>query len=155
MTLPMDSTLREARDFVQARLVEGVRCPCCTQFAKVYKRKLNSGQAWALILVYRRVGREWCHITQVDPSLAGNGGDISKLRYWGLVEEADERREDGGRAGWWRVTGRGERFVLGQIRLPKYVRLYDSQPYGLYGDSISIRDALGSRFDYNELMNDN
>ncbi len=145
-------TLKDARAWLREQRVDGVRCPCCTQFAKIYKRPINSQQTRALILLYRLRGREWAHITRVDKSLEGNGGDISKLRYWGLVEEADETRPDGGRAGWWRITARGEQWLHGQLLVPKFAYIFDTRLLELDGPPTSVRTALGTKFNYEELM---
>ena len=33
-------TLTEAKQWLKERLDEGTRCPCCNQYAKIYKRKI-------------------------------------------------------------------------------------------------------------------
>lgn len=148
-TFADDMTLGEARDGLRELVEEGHRCPCCTQFAKVYRRKLNARMALAAIRLYRAGAvREYVHL----PSVAGDGCEGGKLRYWGLVVEESERREDGGRSGWWRMTDLGERFVRAEVSVPKYVRLYDGRRLGLRGEPVTIIDALGERFDYEELM---
>lgn len=128
-----------------------VICPCCTRLAKVYdKRKLNSAMAARLIGFYRQFGvGEWFH----SPSFARNDGDTGKLGYWHLVEEERTiRRPDGGRAGYWRVTPTGQAFVRGEITVPKFAVVYDKVVLQLTGEPINIRQALGSKFDYAELM---
>jgi hypothetical protein len=147
------TTLLEAQEWLRERVDHGAACPCCTQFAKVYRRKINSSQARALIVQYRHYGSVWAHL----PALrmlqgAQHSNEEPKLRYWGLLEEESDRREDGGRAGWWRVTDLGERFVLGQARVEKYARLYDGRCLNLAGPFVSIQDALGNKFNYDDLM---
>lgn len=146
-----DSTLREMRAWLQEKLLAGesVKCPLCTQHAKVYRRTINSTQARALLLFFREAGAEYAHGPTVTRS---NSDELSKLRYWGLIEESLEKREDGGRAGWWRLTPEGILFAEGLIRVPKYARIYDGRLLGLEGEPVSIRDALGERFDYDLLM---
>jgi hypothetical protein len=150
--LPDDTPLSAAKEWLRKRVKRGAKCPLCTQLAKVYRRKINSRQAQALILVYRTAGRDWCHVPTADPRLAGDGGELSRLRYWGLLEESEEERDDGGRAGWWRITDAGERWLRGVSAVPKYARIYDSRCLDVEGPGQSIRDALGSRFNYDELM---
>lgn len=153
MTVDTDLSLEEARAWLRERVDEGERCPCCTQFAKVYKRSINSTMARGLIDIYRASGQEWCHVrTLRRRSGAGDNREESKLRYWGLVEEESERREDGGRSGWWRVTPVGQQFVLGQLHVAKYAHIYDGRCLRLSGPLVTIRQALGSRFNYDELM---
>lgn len=148
-----NSTLREARDWLRMRAEDGERCPCCTQFTKVYKRKINSSMAADLIAMYRAFGTDWGYLPNLRRRTSRKGNrEESKLRYWGLVEEEIERRPDGGRSGWWRVTPDGERFVRLEITLPKYARIFDGRGLGLTGPPVSIRECLGQAFSYEELM---
>lgn len=143
-------TLKEAQDLLRTLIDEGHKCPCCTQFAKVYKRKLHTSMATGLIVV-AKLAPEWVPIADVleHKQIA----DFAKLRYWGLVIEEPAHREDGsGRTGYWRVTGAGHRFVDNTLSVPSHARVYDGRSLGLTGKYISIRDALGDRFDYGELM---
>lgn len=144
-------TLGDAKEWLRERLDEGAHCPLCTQMAKVYRRKLNTSMAAALIQFWRVHGRDWGHAPTTG-TIARLGGDWAQLRMWGLTEELTEPREDGGRAGWWRLTELGVQFVANQFTVPKYVRLYDGRLMGHAGDQVTIVDALGDRFDYSELM---
>lgn len=148
------TTLEEAKEALRAALMHGeaVECPVCTQLAKIYKRQINAGSARALIVAYRTYGKEYGHVPSLE-HIARIGGEWAGLARWSLVEELQEKREDGGRAGWWRVTDLGERFVLDTLRVPKYVRIYDNRVLGHEGELVGIRDALGHTFDYTELMN--
>jgi hypothetical protein len=150
-------TLAEGRAILRELVNDGHKCPVCTQLAKVYRRKINSGMARSLIEMYR-VGREgdvagvqgWVH---VPTQIGARSREEGKLAYWGLVEEeAEIKREDGGRAGYWRVTARGAQFVRNLIQVPKYARVYDGRCLGLTGPDVSIHDALGTKFNYDELM---
>jgi len=143
-------TLGDARDELRTLVDEGHRCPLCTQFAKVYKRTIHSTMAVELIRFYRAAGREPFDL----PSLTTKrSGDPAKLRYWGLLRALDGERDDGSdRVGIWQVTELGERFVLGRASVPKYARVYDGRCLGLHGKPVTIRECLGERFDYRELM---
>ncbi len=146
-------TLADARAWLELmKYDEGVHCPCCGQWSKVYWRTVTSSMARALILFWREGGTsEWVH----GPTIVGRArADEGKLRYWGLVEESFGRREDGGRSGFWRVTERGEAFVKNQLRIPRYALVYDGELLGFddQDDTIGIRDALSYRFSYSELM---
>lgn len=146
-------SLAEARKLLQSFLDEGHKCPCCDQLAKVYKRPLFASMAIDLLRAYRShgVGR-WFHLPS-EPEKMPNGGATGVSRYWGLIEEeTDVRRDDGGRAGFWRVTPLGERWLLGEISVPKYARVYDGKLLGLCGEPWTIRQALGKRFNYDEIM---
>lgn len=143
--------LAEAKSWLAARVEDGADCPCCGQFAKVYRTKLGASIAWPLIAMYRRAGQGWVHV----PSLGAQSGDPLKARHWNLIEQyPNAKREDGSsRVGWWRLTPLGVEFVLGRVRVPKYVRLYNARRLATRGaETISITEALGTRHNYSELM---
>lgn len=147
-------TIGEAKRWlkVQAR-GKGAKCPVCAQVARVYPRTLNSGMAHSLIIMYRLERLGWVHLPTQLPARSREEG---KLAYWDLIEEAtEERRPDGGRAGYWRVTPKGERFLRGEITVPQRLFVYDDQVLGhdrKADQHWTIRKALGERFDYDELM---
>lgn len=142
---------------VQAKLREAVKqpggaiCPTCTQHAQIYRRQIYSRMARDLIALWRAGGtEEFVHAPTV---LRRARGDDAKLRYWGLIEEESERRPDGGRTGYWRVTEKGADFVRGLIRLPKHALVYNGRLLGMDdSETCSIQQCLGVQFDYNELM---
>lgn len=146
-----EMTLAEAKVELRQLVDGGHECPLCTQLAKVYRRKVNAGMARSLIEMYRVGGleREWVH---VPTQIGARSREEGKLAYWGLVEEETAKREDGGRAGYWRVTEKGVQFVRARIKVPKYARVYDGRCLSLTGDEVTIREALGSKFNYDELM---
>lgn len=144
-------TLREAKGDLNVRVTsgEGVTCPCCGQLAKMYKRKINSTMARAAITMFRAgPSAGFMHV----PSLPGDMHEVSQLVWWGLIEEKPGRRDDEGRHGWWRLTKEGVEFVLGQRKVVKYMLVYDHNVIGSEGDLVDIKDALGSKFNYHELM---
>jgi len=147
-----DLTIAEAREQLEAVMYEeGGTCPCCTQFVKVYRRSIHASEARALILAESAHGGEWFHVpTFAD--CARLGGSWAMLRRWGLIEENTAPRDDGGRAGYWRITAEGRAFVRGEIKVPKYAQIFDNVLLGHIGEPVSIDDALGSKFDRNELL---
>jgi len=146
-------TLQDARAWLREQRSDGVRCPCCNQFAKIYKRPINAGIASAMIRMYRVGKTNWIHKPTVLKGVGAAARDESIARYWGLIEEEIEvKRDDGGRAGWWRITPKGEQWILGQILVPKYAYIYDARLLEVDGPPTSIRTALGLKFDYEELM---
>lgn len=145
-----DMTLGEARALLRDLVDEGAECPCCRQFAKVYKRKIHSRMARDLIQFYRAHWGGWGHSTE---TLGATAPDFVKLAYWGLVEAMPGEREDGSsRVGLWRVTPKGVNFLFARITVPKYARIYDGRCLGFTGDPVMIGDALGKKFRYDELM---
>lgn len=144
-------TIAQAKDWLRRRVDDGERCPVCTQYAKVYRRAIHATMARTLILAYQTHGQDWFHLATLTKT-TGRGGEEGKLRYWGLLEEETERRPDGGRSGWWRVTDDGAAFVERRRTVQKYARIYDGRCLGLDGDLIGIKDALGKKFNYDDLM---
>jgi len=156
---PAPVTLRDAREEVFSMRTQGIKCPCCDQFAKVYRRNLNSSMASGLIRFYMATQdiNKFHHVPTVFTRMKMNfmNTEFSKLRYWGLVEEqtSDDVQEKK-TSGYWRVTEKGRDFALAMITVPKYIYLYDSQICENFSDptQIDINQALGSRFNYQELM---
>lgn len=150
-TAILDMPLREVKQRLLSRLDEGTKCPACNQFAKVYRRKITAPMAKVLIAMWRAAGWDFIHL----PSLGLSRGDEAKARYWGLIEEyPDGEREDGStRVGVWRLTSKGVSFVHNRLRVPKYALIYDGKCLYLDDDeTVSISDALGTKFNYRELM---
>ena len=92
----------------------------------------------------------WFHLGQAT---GYKGGDVAKLKYWGLLEEAvDVAREDGGKTGVWRFTELGAAWVQGRTTVPKYAYVYNGHLRRLDGPPITIQQALGDRFNLRDLM---
>lgn len=149
----------KAAFFEEARR-KGAACPCCGRFGKVYKRKIHSGMAAVLVLMYRFQHLGFTHVhtlinATTSPAVAAAiRGDFAKLRYWGLLEEGFETDSRGHKRynGMWRITGQGASFVEGSIALPRYVWVYNGTSLGFHGEPITVYDALGDKFSYRELM---
>lgn len=150
-SFPDTMELGAAREMLREMVWEGAACPLCRQMVKAYKRSIHSGIAMAAIRLYQATTPgEYAHLPTVEaPQRGGEGG---KLRYWGLAVEEIERREDGGRSGWWSLTPEGRAFVCGQHRVRRYAWIYDARLLRREGELVSIEDCLGDKFDYTELM---
>jgi len=154
-------SLKEARDILFASIPEGVTCPCCKQYAKLYTRKLNSGMARALIklaIVQQRISPNLIERYNVFVDVSKirlRGGDYAKLRWWKLIEQKilrEDEKEEKRDSGKWRVTRRGFDFVEGKISVSREVMIYNNQNFGFSNDEIKIQNALSSKFNYSELM---
>jgi hypothetical protein len=143
-----DASLAQARDWLTERLDAGGACPCCRQHAERYNRPLHAKMAADLIRMAVRfgVGRAF-HVRE----LGGHPGDFAKLALWGLIADLGERRPDGGRAGWWRVTVAGARFVAGHSRVPAHCLVYAGEVQAWDPKLVGIEEALGKRFRVDEL----
>ena len=142
---------------------DGMSCPCCEQFAKVYKRSITLTEVKILAKIYdvvlgkRTVAptEQWVKIG-ADGDLRTQGGDFAKLRFWSLIEEREGERPDGSkRAGYWRITELGIQFLLGTTRVPRYVWIYNNQvvapPDGVANKNITVYDVAKS-FDFQSIM---
>ena len=155
-------TLKQAKAQLMRDRFEGVVCPCCEQYAKVYKRTITASMAlWLIWLVqsYRREKR-WYHVRECLPFFARSKkaagtaytGDYAKLLHWGLLRQCTEEVEGKKSSGLWKPTRKGYRFALGRITVPRHAYLYDGHCIELSGPAITITDALGTKFDYEKLM---
>ena len=151
----MQVGVSNAREQVYAGLDEGVDCPTCDQFSKRYKRKLSSGMARSLIVLYTLAGRgssKWVRISEVLKVMEVSP-EMSKVSLWGLCEASQNEDESKRTSGLWRVTDKGIDFVLGKSSLPARVVIYNNTCEGFEGNQVTIHQALGSKFNYDELMN--
>lgn len=156
------STLAAAQAWTRAHAPDGVDCPCCGQFYKVYKRKLNSTMALCLTLIYQYFRQNpqalWLHVpaflvnVKRDSTIAG--GDPVKLCYWGLIDrKVDERADGSDRVGYYRITDTGKQFVEGKITVASHAFVCNQMVLGFTNEKVTIQEALNSGgFDYSELM---
>lgn len=151
-------TLKEAKDWLRARLDKGERCPCCNQLAKFYSRRIYSSMAAALIYFYRSFDQTKFHhksdlLKNKTLATTLGGGDFAKLSYWGLIEEKPKGQDEDKRtSGYWKITQKGIDFVQAKLQIPSHVRIYDGKVFGFTGDKVLVTDCLGNRFSYAELM---
>lgn len=155
-------SLEAAQARYRDSLREGVDCPCCGRFGKVYRRRFNSKMARALIelakLDVRRPGA-WVNVA-ADIPYALRGSDYGLLPYWGFVEANGADRDDGNpRNGRYRITATGRGFVNGMLSAKKYVYTYNDRAIEILpadepeaGEMTTVRETLGSAFNYSELM---
>jgi len=160
------TTLEEAKRWLRARFGKGAACPCCNQFVKLYKRPFNKSMAYVLLLMscYFRGDpvEEWLHVPSYIAEMVADHprraaavrGDWAKLKFWGLIEEKPETRDDGSpRVGYWKLTALGRQFVARQVKVPSHVYLYNGEPlHRAVEEQITIDDALGTEFSYEEIM---
>lgn len=147
-------TLAEARAWLRERLDDGAHCPCCGQYAKVYRRTIASTVAKTLIRMWNLDRDQWCNL----PAYGLRGGDIIKTRFWGLIEPMPGAvRDDGShRVGYWRLTPAGVDFIRHRTAIPKWARIYNNHCLGLDNSrTVTITDSLGTRFNYRDLMDGN
>ena len=147
-------TIEEARAHLRANLDEGTRCPCCDQYAKRYRRKLNSSMAAALCWMWTHARDAWIEVPTAAPAWILKAREYPKLAWWGLIEEQPRADGSSGRtSGVWRVTQKGADFVRGGRPVARYAFVYNGTVEDFTTERPTwIREALGDRFDYRELM---
>jgi hypothetical protein len=151
------TVLRELREEIAAHLepgAPGMRCRVCRRRVFKYRRKLNSGMARSIIAAFV-YDRDRAHGKYFHFRMAGlqQNQEYAKLEYWGLLERKFKGVTEV--RGWWRVTERGREFVREKIRVPRWAYCYNDHCYGLSEEETSIRQALGDKFDLDELLSDN
>jgi hypothetical protein len=145
--------LEKLRARVARRRRDGTVCPVCDQRVKEHRLTISSGTAHQLIEIYRRFGTDWFHLADFMLEDTSRSRATNQLRHWGIIETDGDRDDEGRRSGIWRITERGERFVRGDLRVPKYVYVYNGEVVGKEKSTrISIEDALRQKFDYAALM---
>jgi hypothetical protein len=139
-----------------AKSNKGLDCPCCGRYAKVYRRTMTSAIARLLIWMYNKSGdaTPWIHLNSAEGIGTLHRGDHAKLRFWGLVEAKPIEESDGEKrcAGYWRITEKGKKFVRNEIEVPAKIILLFNEFIGFDGNQMSIKDALGKKFSYSDLM---
>ena len=154
----MELTLKGARTTLLSQLEGGtpVECPCCKRTARIYRRKLNAGMARVLVRMVEIHARApmqlWIHIHDIFGGFGQKHRDWPLLKLWGLVEPRTRKTRTENARGFWRVTELGRAFVEGRTRAPAYVFVFDGEKTGSSDEVVTIREALGTKFDYRELM---
>jgi hypothetical protein len=151
------TTLADARATLKAEATQGAVCPCCGHFAKVYKRKFNSGMALAMIYSYpwfKAHPGEWLSLRdfliEIGKTKLNNYG---VTLYWSMYEKRNAEPIHGERArGLYQMTEKGIAFVECKLTVPSHANEYLSEFQSFEGEYITIREALGKKFNYPELM---
>ncbi len=146
-------TLEELRFYLERKKDEGSFCPCCDQYAKRYTRKLNSGMARVLSYLVKAgqppLAEPWVHRKRFDR----HSREVCQLVWWGLAEDRGNINPAKRDSGYWRATERGVDFAYNRFTLPRAAVIYNNAVERFTDDDmISIQDALGDKFDYQELM---
>jgi tRNA-binding EMAP/Myf-like protein len=151
-------TIAEAKAFIKENVKKkGSICPCCTQFVKLYPRKINAAMSQALILIYKSKNKDFFHIEDYLKDLKCSSairGDFAKLRFFGLLEKKSGVRKDGSkRNGFYKITKLGEDFINNGATVPKSISIFNNKIYETSEELVDIDMALGEKFDFTELMN--
>lgn len=144
-------TIEEAKDQLRANLNTGMDCPCCGQFVKKYPRKLTASMAVGLISLYSQTKHTTAPI-HIKKIARVNGGEFAQLKRWELIRDADNHDSYKRKSGFWFITRKGVDFIKGNLQVPMYCDTYNGKTLGFSEEMTTIKQALGNKFDYAELM---
>lgn len=134
-----------------AKRAEGTHCPCCCEFVKVYHRAFTADMARFMIWLVKlhTITQDWVDVRKCPL----RGGDYAKTAHWELAELKENENDPSKKtSGLWKPTQRGIDFVYKRIRIASHVDIYLKKVLGFDSSQILISDALGNKFDYEELM---
>ena len=133
---------------------DGGDCPCCERWGKVYRRGLNASMARALMWLVHQEDRgdSWIHVPSSAPSWMLRSQQLPTLHLWGLVEGFSSGDSKLQSSGLWKPTQLGVAFANNRATVQKYVYVYNNMVRDTDGDQIFIGDALGSKYNYEEIM---
>lgn len=151
MKIPEFETSEEAKQWLREHFQEGATCPCCTQFVKCYPLKIPGTAVRDLIALYRKThsGRGYAHVNEFA-NLASRS--FAKLAYWDLIKAEENLDTQKRTSGMWTLTEKGRQFVRDDIKIPKRAYIYNGKRLKYSEDEVSISEAIGHKFNYQELM---
>ena len=155
LDLFQDATVDELAEELHRRMADGemLSCPVCKQNCKIYRRKLNSGMAATLCWLVSEYHGVWIDVPRVAPRFVLKSNEHGKLVHWGLIKQKPNLDDLTKKtSGIWMPTERGILFAEGRIEVPSHVLLFDNTFHGFSEEQTTIREALGNRFNYEELM---
>ncbi len=149
-----NDTLNEMRDNWSVVIAkDGGYCPCCDRWGKIYRRGLNSSMARQLIWLVHAPDRGdgWTHVPSSAPAWMLRTHQMPTLHLWGLVTCAPSMTKLAS-SGLWKPTEKGIAFALNHISVQKYVYVYNNAVMDREGEEIRITDALGNKYNYQDIM---
>ena len=112
------------------------RCPHCGASMAEYRFGLNTGLIGVLRKLYDYESEIGGPAKMDDLGLSyAQRTNSQKLAYWNLAH-----REHDVKAGYWKITETGQRFIEGRERLHKYVWTYRGEVQRFDGDFVRITD---------------
>lgn len=146
--LTPDQVLEDLKDEWRETIEgDGGCCPLCGKFGKIYKTKLGAGLTLALKWIADHGGQDgWVDVQVKGPRWMLRSKTYPLLTHWNFLESRQHR------SGEWRITDRGRDFINGQILAPLAVFIYDNKKVAVSEETITFRESLELKFDFDELM---
>ena len=113
------------------------RCPCCGKLMRAYCKTLDKRlikQAWDIKIFLREKRCETFNPREVWNDNYKMILDFQKLGYWAIVERT-------GRSGFWKMTERGNRFLLKGLALPRELWIFNNEVIESSEDMITVDQA--------------
>jgi len=133
---------------------QGIDCPCCGRYVKLYKRKLHNEMATFLMQLVRQYKSEprWYSTRELVTSARKASTDGSYLVHWGLIERKSSKNSSGATCGMYRPTKLGIKFSQNKVSVPSHLHMICGEVAGFGPDHIYIKDCLESPFEFAQLM---
>ena len=151
MKIPDFETLEEAKQYLRDNWIEGAECPCCKQKVKLWSKPLIGTAVADLI----RLNKLWqkngvaVHISEFTKQRS----NFYTLVYWGFIVKGDVEIDGKKRSsGYWLPTIKGGKFIDNEVTVQSYADTYNNKVIRFTGKQIGVKEALGKKFDYEELM---
>lgn len=145
----MTAPIEVGRKWVDRFASRGCVCPACGNYVRIWRRSMISTNAADLIRLVRLYDGRPLHVREFSQQRNGN---FAALVYWGLILPSESTDEKKRRSGYWRPTPRGKEWARGEMKVPRYILTRDGHLHGYEGPFINVVEALGRRFDYQELL---
>jgi hypothetical protein len=170
---PKEPTIGEARaEWDLTIRGKGGYCPCCDKWGKVYRLGISHSMMKALLWMASNHGENWVDMPKQAPRDLIQTYTFASLKWWRLIERLHIEKEvevvtneDTGErelvyadsatksSGIWRVTPIGMQFAKGLVQVPQYVYLYNDTLKDVSTETVYIKDCVGKKFSYSEIMN--
>ena len=148
-----ESLLEARAKFEMAIKEDGMACPCCDRWGKVYGYRVNSTMVRALFWLFIAGKSDWINIQDKAPRFILRSKSLSTMKYWNLVERKPKEISDGKRfSGIWRITNDGIAFINRNLYINKKVFVFDDRVVGRSDEMVGVDDCLGNKFSYEELQ---
>lgn len=152
-----NTPLIEVKKHLRNNWEKGTDCPACGQLVRRYSRPMHSTMAATLIRLHALNAQKagYYHVKDIVKGISDTGtNDFSKLRYWDFIVEMPKDKDDTKKrtSGYWRITDKGTDFVMNRLTVQSHVLLFNKHLLGFEGNQINIKEALGEKFNYTELM---
>jgi hypothetical protein len=149
------ATIAQGKDFVSKSAEIGCKCPCCDSLVHTWKKYIVSNATASLVrLVAFYSNKPQAYHLDIFNQIPKDR-NFSQLKLWGLIEEIENKDETKKTSGYFIPTQKGYDFVCRGLLIPKFVFTLNNQIIRFEEPMINIMQALGDRFNYKSLMDNN